>query len=212
MGGASAVLARARQDFAKGEFRWVAQIMKEVVYAEPENKEARALCADALEQMGYQAESATWRNAFLYGAQELRHGVFQMSGRIMLGADTLAGLSTDVFFDMLAIRIDPAKAAGQFMIVNWRFTDRDEKLSLTLSNCTLTHRLGAWSAIAAASVTTTRGTLDTLILGKTSIREALGSGALRIEGDASRLAALFAMLDPPSGMMFDILMPGEGRA
>ena len=81
MGGAAAVIARAKADFAKGEFRWVAQVMKEVVFAEPDNIEARALCADALEQMGYQAESATWRNAFLYGAQELRHGVFQMPAR-----------------------------------------------------------------------------------------------------------------------------------
>src|SRR5204862_3251178 len=84
MGGASAVIARAKADFAKGEFRWVAQVMKEVVYAEPDNAEARALCADALEQMGYQAESATWRNAFLYGAQELRHGVFKMPARLLL--------------------------------------------------------------------------------------------------------------------------------
>ena len=82
-----------RADFAKGEFRWVAQVMKEVVFAEPDNKEARALCADALEQMGYQAESATWRNAFLYGAQELRHGVFQIPARPMMSADTLAGLA-----------------------------------------------------------------------------------------------------------------------
>ena len=65
MGGAPAVIARARADFARGEFRWVAQVMKEVIFAEPDNKDARALCADALEQMGYQAESATWRNAFL---------------------------------------------------------------------------------------------------------------------------------------------------
>ena len=132
MGGAAAVIARAKADFAKGEFRWVAQVMKEVVYAEPGNIEARALCADALEQMGYQAESATWRNAFLYGAQELRHGVFKVPARINLSADTLARPRTDVFFDMLAIRLDPAKAAGQSMVINWHFTDRDEKLALTL--------------------------------------------------------------------------------
>jgi alkyl sulfatase BDS1-like metallo-beta-lactamase superfamily hydrolase len=210
MGGASAVIARAKADFARGEFRWVAQIMKEVVYAEPTNVEARALCADALEQMGYQAESATWRNAFLYGAQELRHGVFQLPARGLASADTLAGLSTDVFFDMLAIRIDPAKAAGQATVVNWHFTDRAEKLALTLSNCTLTHRFGV-SPRAAASVTTTRATLDSIILQKLKVPEALTSGAIRIEGDASRLAALFALFDPPSGLMFDILTPGEGR-
>jgi alkyl sulfatase BDS1-like metallo-beta-lactamase superfamily hydrolase len=210
MGGADAVMARARADFAKGEFRWVAQVMKEVVYAEPDNIEARTLCADALEQMGYQAESATWRNAFLYGAQELRHGVFKMPARILLAADTLAGLGTDVFFDMLAIRLDPAKAAGQAMVINWHFTDRDEKLALTLGNCTLTHRF-AWSERAVTSITTTRTTLDSLILGKLEIPDALRSGALKIDGDPSRLAALFGMLDQPSTLMFDILTPGEGR-
>ena len=182
-----------------------------MVYAEPDSIEARTLCADALEQMGYQAESATWRNAFLYGAQELRHGVFKMPARINLSADTLAGLGTDVFFDMLAIRLDPAKAAGQAMVINWHFPDRDEKLALTLAHSTLTHRLGDWSDRAAATITTTRATLDSLILGKVTVPEALASGALKSDGDPSRLAALFGMLDPPSTLMFDVVTPGEGR-
>ena len=211
MGGSAAVIARAKADFAKGEFRWVAQVMKEVVFAESGNQEARALCADALEQMGYQAESATWRNAFLYGAQELRHGVFQVPARGTMAGDTLRGLSTDVFFDMLAVRLDPVKAAGQSMVVNWHFTDRQEKLALTLKNCTLTHRLGAVADKPAASIITTRATLDGIILGRVKIPDALASGTLRIEGDGSRLAALFAMLDPSPGLMFDVLTPGEGR-
>jgi alkyl sulfatase BDS1-like metallo-beta-lactamase superfamily hydrolase len=211
MGGADAVIARARADFAKGEFRWVAQVMKEVVYAEPTNAAARALCADALEQMGYQAESATWRNAFLYGAQELRHGVFQMAARPNMGADTVAGLSTDVFFDLMAIRLDAAKAAGQSMAINWRFTDRDETLVLTLEHSTLTHRLGEWSDTAQASITTTRATLDAVVLRKTTAPEAVVSGALKIKGDPSKLALLFGMLDQPGGIMFDILTPGDRR-
>ena len=211
MGGASAVIARARTDFAKGEYRWVAQVMKEVVYAEPNNGEARVLCADALEQMGYQAELATWRNAFLYGAQELRHGVFQLPARTAIGADTLAGLSNDIFFDMLAIRLDAAKAAGQSMVINWHFTDRDEKLVLTLKHCTLTHRLGEWSDKADASITTTRGLLDAIVLGKAAPAEAIEAGTLTIAGDASRLAALLALFEQPAGLMFDILTPGEGR-
>jgi alkyl sulfatase BDS1-like metallo-beta-lactamase superfamily hydrolase len=205
MGGASAAITRARADFAKGEYRWVAQVMKEVVYAEPTNKEARDLCADALEQMGYQAESATWRNAFLYGAQELRHGVFQMPARAAMGADTLGGLATDMFFDMVAIRLDPAKAAGQSMVLNWHFTDRAEKLALTLKHSTLTYRMGEWSAAAAASITTSRATLDAIVLGKTTAPETMASGALRIEGDPSRFASLFGMLDQPGSIMFDIL-------
>jgi alkyl sulfatase BDS1-like metallo-beta-lactamase superfamily hydrolase len=211
MGGAAAAIARARADFAKGEYRWVAQVMKEVVYAEPANIEARALCADALEQMGYQAESATWRNAFLYGAQELRHGVFPLPARISMGADTLAGLTSDVFFDMMAIRLDPAKAAGRSIVINWHFTDRNERLALTLKNCTLSHRLGEWSDAAAASITTTRGTLDAIVLGKLAMPDVRASGALKIGGDPSQLAVLFAMFEQPAGLMFDILTPGEGR-
>jgi alkyl sulfatase BDS1-like metallo-beta-lactamase superfamily hydrolase len=209
MGGAAAVIARARADFAKGEYRWVAQVMKEVVYAEPANIEARALCADALEQMGYQAESATWRNAFLYGAQELRHGVFQVPARGTYSADTLAGLSTDSFFDMLAARLDPAKAAGQSMVINWHFTDREEKLAQTLKHCTLTHRMGEHSAAAAASVTTTRKILDEMILGRMNPVEAISSGALRIDGDPTRPGLLLGMLEPPGGLMFDVLTPAR---
>jgi alkyl sulfatase BDS1-like metallo-beta-lactamase superfamily hydrolase len=211
MGGAAAVIERARADFARGEFRWVAQVMKEVVFAEPDNRQARELCADALEQMGYQAESATWRNAFLYGAQELRHGVFQVPARSLLSADTLAGLGTDVLFDALAIRLDPAKAAGQAFRINWRFTDRGEELLLTLKHCTLSHRMGEQAASATASVITTREALDAIILRKATVQDSLASGALQLAGDRSALAQFFAMLDPPPPLMFDVLTPGVGR-
>jgi alkyl sulfatase BDS1-like metallo-beta-lactamase superfamily hydrolase len=212
MGGAAAAIARARSDFIKGEFRWVAQVMKEVVYAEPDNKEARQLCADALEQMGYQAESATWRNAFLYGAMELRHGVAKLPSRTPLSADMLAGLSTDIFFDAMAIRLDPSRVAGQAMTINWRFTDRHERLLLTLKHCTLTHRPGEQSSSANASITTTRAVMDAIVLGKTTMQEAMATGSLTVEGDATRLAVLFGALDQAAGMMFDVLTPGEGRS
>ena len=210
MGGAAAVIARARTDFAKGEFRWVAQVMKEVVFAEPDNRAARELCADALEQMGYQAESATWRNAFLYGAMELRHGVLKLPARGP-SMETLAGLSSDILFDALAIRIDPAKAAGKAFTINWSFTDRDERLTTTLKHSTLTHRVGECSDKAQVSVVTTRATFDGLIARKLQAAEALGSGALRVEGDASCLVQLFGVLDPPNDPMFEILTPGVGR-
>jgi alkyl sulfatase BDS1-like metallo-beta-lactamase superfamily hydrolase len=116
-----------------------------------------------------------------------------------------------MFFELLATRLDPAKAAGQSMVINWRFTDRAETLALTLKRCTLSHRLGEWSDAAAASITTTRDTLDAMVLGKITAPEAMKAGTLRIEGDPSRLAALFAMLEKPAGIMFDILTPGEGR-
>jgi alkyl sulfatase BDS1-like metallo-beta-lactamase superfamily hydrolase len=137
--------------------------------------------------------------------------VFQVPARGNISADMMAGLSTDVFFDALAIRLDPAKAAGQSFVLNWRFTDRDETLTLCLRHCTLTHRMGDWSAAAAAAITTTRATLDALVLRKVTAQDALASEALEVEGDASRFAQLFGMLDQPSGLMFEVLRPGAGR-
>ena len=96
-------------------------------------------------------------------------------------------------------------------MLNWRFTDREEEMVLTLKNCTLSHRMGERAGRAVASVTTTRATLDALVLRKTTAPEALMSGALKIEGDPSKFALLFGMLDQPGTLMFDILTPGEGR-
>ena len=75
MGGAAAVLARARRDMEGGEYRWVAEAANHVVFADPVNQEARDLLADCFEQLGYQAEAGTWRNIYLSGAQELRDGI-----------------------------------------------------------------------------------------------------------------------------------------
>ena len=99
MGGADAVIVRARADFGKGEFRWVASAMKQVVYADPANRTARELGADALEQLGYQAESATWRNAYLQGASELRNGTPNIPGFSTANPDTLRAISNEQVFE-----------------------------------------------------------------------------------------------------------------
>jgi alkyl sulfatase BDS1-like metallo-beta-lactamase superfamily hydrolase len=57
MGGADAVLEKAQAAFDAGEYRWVAQVVNHVVFADPQNQAAKDLQADALEQLGYQAES-----------------------------------------------------------------------------------------------------------------------------------------------------------
>jgi alkyl sulfatase BDS1-like metallo-beta-lactamase superfamily hydrolase len=78
MGGADAVLAKAKESYAKGDYRWVAQVVNHVVFADPDNQAAKDLQADALEQLGYQAESGPWRNFYLTGAKELREGVAKL--------------------------------------------------------------------------------------------------------------------------------------
>ena len=94
LGSADAVLRKAQKDFEKGEYQWVAQITKELVYADPSNQKARNLCADALEQLGYQAESGAWRNAYLMGAAELRRGNLSKLARSANGLTATMGEMT----------------------------------------------------------------------------------------------------------------------
>ncbi|WP_255292975.1 alkyl sulfatase dimerization domain-containing protein [Bacillus toyonensis] len=75
MGGEDSVLVKAKKSFQDGEYQWVAEVTKQVIYANPNNENAKLLCADALEQLGYIAESGPWRNKYLTGAQELRSGI-----------------------------------------------------------------------------------------------------------------------------------------
>src|SRR5690606_31606083 len=123
MGGMQRVLEQARADFAKGDYRWVASMMNQAVFAEPDNREARELQADALEQLGYRADSGRWRGAYLTGAQELRQGSRLKDAGSALGEDLLQALDTGMFFDLLGVRLNGPKAEGKHIVLNWRFTD-----------------------------------------------------------------------------------------
>jgi alkyl sulfatase BDS1-like metallo-beta-lactamase superfamily hydrolase len=194
MGGADAVLARAREDFKKGEFRWVASAMSQLVYADPANRAARELGADALEQMGYQSEAGTWRSAYLVGAMELRNGVPKIPGGNSSNADTLKAVSNDLFFDFLGVRLDAAKAEGKKMVINWNFTDSNQQFVLTLENSALTHIAGQQPE-ADATVTLSRATLDAVTLKDTSFPAAVLAGKVKIDGDRAKLGELLSMLD-----------------
>lgn len=194
MGGADAVIARARDDFRKGEFRWMASAMNQVVYADPSNRAARELGADALEQLGYQSEAGTWRSAYLVGAMELRNGVPKISIGSSANADTLKAVSNDLFFDFLGVRLDAAKAEGKKLVINWNFTDSNQQFVLTLENSALTHIAGQQPG-ADATVTLSRATLDAVTLKETSFPAAVLTGKVKIEGDRAKLAELMSMLD-----------------
>jgi alkyl sulfatase BDS1-like metallo-beta-lactamase superfamily hydrolase len=206
MGGADAVIVRARADFAKGDYRWVASAMNQVVFADPANRAARELGADALEQMGYQAESGPWRDAYLVGAAELRNGVPKIPGQSTANADTIKALSTGLFFDYLGTRLDAAKAEGKSMTINVAVTDSRQQFVLTLSNSALTWVQGRLAAGADATLTLPRPALDALALRQTSLSEAVKAGFLKVEGDAAKPEELFAMLDT-FNVMFEVVEP-----
>jgi alkyl sulfatase BDS1-like metallo-beta-lactamase superfamily hydrolase len=195
MGGADAVIARAREDFKKGEYRWVASAMNQVVFADPGNRAARELGADALEQLGYQAEAGPWRGAYLSGALELRNGPPKLPSASTLSAETLKAVSTEMFFDYLGVRLDGPRAEGKHIVINWNFTDPPEQFVLNLENSALTTTHGRLSAQADATMTLSRATLDAITLKQISFAQALQSAQLQVKGDPRKLLELLSLLD-----------------
>jgi alkyl sulfatase BDS1-like metallo-beta-lactamase superfamily hydrolase len=195
MGGAAAAIKRAQDDFKSGNYRWVASVMSDVVFADPKNREARDLGADSLEQLGYQSENATWRNAYLTGALELRNGIPKVPVTNTLSPDTMRGISLDLLFDFIAVRLNAPKAEGKKIVLNWTFTDVNEKIALNLENSTLTHSTGALAPNADASFVLTRATLDQILLKQKSFPDAIKAGEVKVEGDPRKLGELMSMLD-----------------
>ena len=210
MGGFDAALAKAKADFKKGEFRWVAEIANHLVFADPANQEARKLAADTYEQLGYLAEAATWRNSYLFAAHELRHGLPKLGGRTGVAPDALAALPLDVFFDLLAVRLNGPKANGKRAVLNWVFTDIGQTVVLNLENSALTQRSGGRAAHADATLTLTRKTLNEIMMQQTTFPEAVGAGKIKIEGNGAKLLELLGLFDTfvPS---FEIVEPKPPR-
>lgn len=193
MGGADELLAKARRSFEQGDYRWVAQVVDHLVFADPTNTAARALQADALEQLGYQAESSTFRNAYLTGAQELRKG--HPPRRAGARSAFVAALTVGQVFDLLAVRLKSEELGGVRVTLNWRFTDIGEDWVVGISNRTLFSRRGRHEPSAAATVTLARTDLLAFLAGEVTIVDAVVAGRIRIDGDAEALRAVLGHLD-----------------
>jgi alkyl sulfatase BDS1-like metallo-beta-lactamase superfamily hydrolase len=196
MGGAAAVIARARDDFKAGNYRWVAQVLDQVVFADPSNQEARNLAADAFEQLGYAAESATWRNAYLLSVQELRNGV-RGGARHVPGAspEMLHAMPIGLVFDYLGTRIDGPRAGNAKIVINWRFIDSKESLASTLQHGALTSIVGKAASDAEATVVTTRVAFEEVVLQQRSLSDEIQQGDIKTAGNPARVTDLIALLD-----------------
>ena len=197
MGGAAAVLQRAQKDFDQGNYRWVASVVNQVVFAEPGNQAARELGAAALEQLGYQAEAGTWRNAYLYGARELRQGMTRLPAS-RIPPDFVRSLPMELVFDSMGTRLNPGKAAGKKIVLNWVISDAQGKAQryvTRVDNSALTHSSGMQDKAANASLTLARSTWDAITLREMSMVDAFQNGLVKIDGDGSQLQELFGMLD-----------------
>ncbi len=196
MGGADAVLERGRSAFAAGDYRWAAELMSHAVFADPNDSAARELEAQALEQLAYGAENATWRNIFLTGALELREGVIE--GGVSPSPHMIAMLTTEQLFDVLAIRIDGPRAGTRELRFNWEFTDTGERHVLSLSNGVLIHSPNRQDPEADATVVVERSALNELFAGLAPMAELAQAGRLRVEGNGAALGELLGLLDQPA--------------
>jgi alkyl sulfatase BDS1-like metallo-beta-lactamase superfamily hydrolase len=195
IGGADAVLAQARKAADTGDYRWAAELANHVVLADGNNRQARALQADALEQLGYQSENGVWRNQYLTAAKELREGVNKTLRLTTQGPDIARAMTFEQIFDFIAVRLNHAKVEGRDLGVNVVFTDSGERYALELSNTVLNHTKGRVLKSPAATLSLSRPALFKMLVAKVPLPELIKGGEARLEGDGNALATIFGNLD-----------------
>ncbi|MBF0509384.1 MAG: MBL fold metallo-hydrolase [Deltaproteobacteria bacterium] len=194
MGGADAVLQKARQSFDKGEYRWVAMVVNHLVFADPSNQAAKELLASAYDQLGYQSESGPWRNFYLSGAKELREGVSKNTPHAS-GGDLLTNLSLDAIFQYLAVHLNGPKADGKSVTINFNFTDTSQKYVLWLENSVLHYQSDKQSGTADLTLIMTRVTFNKLLLGQATFADLVKSGDIIAIGRIAALPDLLVLMD-----------------
>ena len=209
MGGSEQILAKGRALHDEGRYREAQEILNKLVYAEPDNVDAKQLLADVFEQLGYQQESPSVRNSFLAAALELRNGIPEGTVPAVSSPDVLRALTTEMFFDYLAIRMDGSKVGDVAFVANIRHPDSGEELVVELSNATLTTQMGFQSDDATVTIVVDRADFEQVMLGQRSFEELIASGASDVDGDLSGLQRMLASL-----VEFDLLfelLPGTAR-
>jgi alkyl sulfatase BDS1-like metallo-beta-lactamase superfamily hydrolase len=213
MGGPQAVVAKARDSYSRGEYRWVAEVVNHVIFAgsgdTPIDGEARELQASALEQLGFQCENGTWRNAYLMGAYELRRGVPGYTPVGTLVVDLAAAMPVSSIFDWIGIAVDRMLADGKLIVLNWIFTQPlpEQRYVLTLRNSALTYREHDLDREADATLRLTKYTLDAIISGQSTFANEIAEGNISVEGDGAKVIELFAIAHVSGTPMFNVVTP-----
>lgn len=195
MVGAEKMVKTAQDAYAKGEYRWAATVANKVVFADPKNEAARTVEADALEQMGYQAESGPARNFYLSGAQELRGGVKKMATPNTSSPDIIRGMTTEMFLDFLAIHLNGPRVGEKSYAYNLNFPDINAKYVLTVKNGVMNYSKDKQLEKPDGTVTLNRTTLDDIALGKLQLGNLSESGEVKIEGDKAKFKEMLTNFD-----------------
>ncbi|MGW1991768.1 alkyl/aryl-sulfatase [Embleya sp. NPDC001921] len=191
--GAERIVEEGRRAFAAADYRWAAQILHTLVFADPDNHVARDLQADAYEQLGYQAEGPQWRGILLTAARELREGV-RPATFASASPDTILAMPIDILFDFVAVHVIGDKAADADLRIDFHFTDLDRTWTMWVRRGVLNARPGA-SPDAALTVTGPKPALVATLLEPDSAHALADSGTITLTGDKSLLPSLASLLD-----------------
>lgn len=198
MGGAASVKARARQAYDAGDYAWAAELLNHVVMADGADAEAKDLLARVYDQLGWQAEPSTWRNIYLTGAKELRDGVGPPRATPAAQMAAIANLPIGSLMDLLAVRLDPDKAAGQSLKAAFVLTDTGERTFVTIANGVLVHEEIAAPEPVDATLTLSRADFLGGVFGGQPLPPKIASGAVKLEGDPQALLKLAQWMDAPN--------------
>lgn len=196
LGGVDAVVSAAQTAFSEGDYRWSAELAQHAVYTAPNDRAASAILARSYEQLGYQAESAPWRDVYLSAARELRHGIPQTDA-VSASEGILEAIPLDMFFAAMATRIDGLRAAGNDRVFNFVFTDVGETHVIELSNGVMHHYREAARPDADATVELTRAFWMRLLQQEAGLVDMLASQDFAIRGNRRALLGFFALLEQP---------------
>ena len=193
MGGLAQALAVAAEAFEQGDYRWAAEVLNHILFVQPDHAEARELQAETFTQLAYGCENGTWRNVYLAGAHELRHGVF---GTPVSAAGLVWGLTVEQVFSSMAVRVDGPAAWDRHVRIGWVFTDTEQSILMELRNGTLIFYPTESLPANITTFTLDRRTLIGLVVATVDLPKALGDGRVSVTGDPSDLAALMSVLAP----------------
>ncbi len=194
MGGSKAIIKKAKEAYNKGDYRWAAEVMNKVVFAEPNNTEAKNLQADILEQLGYQAENGTWRNEYLMGAYELRNGTPKITATTV-SPDTLNAMAPDMILDYIGISVNGDKATDKKISINWEEPNLKEKYLITLENSALVYRKVSNFGKADVTIAIPKEAFVGIAGKATTLTQEIQAGRAKVTGDTSKFNELMGILD-----------------
>lgn len=193
--GVDKVLSAAQTAFDQGDFRWAAELLNHLVMADASNQQAKRLLAQTYDQLGYQNEAATWRNAYLTAAQELRQGPPAQGVSKAQMLEMLQRVPTERFLEAMAAALNGPAAEGKDYKINLVLTDSGEQYVLWLENSVLHFKPAAPEADAHATLTLTSPIFVKMMAGVAGVKDTIFSDDLTISGSKIDLVRFFSLID-----------------